>query len=116
MERKRKKDRYYSVCGLALALLALSIKLQNETETFWGHIDGWGINMLIMALGLAVIFLSANGRRKQKCPVLSVGCCFFAICTVLGKSYLESGSWNLLIYDKIQICKACLIGGVFPDL
>lgn len=110
---KEKKDFRCKAAGLVIALLALSIKLQNDTGDFWGHIDGWGIHMLVTALGLAAVFFIAHkyGDDDRKSPVLSAACCFLAVCTVLGKCYLETGSWDILICNKLQICKTCLIGG-----
>ena len=97
-------------CGLILASLALFFSLSSD-GSFWEFSDMWGMDMFVMVSGLAAIFFIAGKSKKQKHICLNIACCLFALCTILGRSFMETGSWNILISDKIQVCRAFLIWG-----
>ena len=95
--------------GLLLAMLALSDRGQGDA--LWETVDGWGIPMLIMALGLGGIFFLMRERNAAKCTALSIYSWILAIFTVLGKSYLEAGNWNYIFDSGLQLCRAVFVGG-----
>lgn len=70
-------------------------------------LNGWGIKNLAIAAGLAVIFWKMREEQKAiKTTILSL---FFAVTTVLGMSYQETGSWDYLFYAKRQFLLGVLV-------
>lgn len=110
VEKKKILSGAGTVMGILLALLALSDTMQPGTVV-WESVDGWGIHMLMMALGLGGIFLLMGERSRKKCLMLDVISVLFAIFTVFGRSYMEAGDWSYVFYDELQLCRAICVGG-----
>lgn len=70
-------------------------------------LDGWGIETLFMALGLGGIFYIVRDNQKNTCvSCLSV---FFAVCTVIGISYENTGSLDFIFLYGLQFLLAIFV-------
>ena len=87
-----------TVAELVLAVLTLSIRQTEEIS-----IDGWGISMLILALGLSGIFLLMRGSGRQKDPILNAVSMFLALFTILGQSYMQTQCWDALFSNGTRL-------------
>lgn len=70
-------------------------------------LDGWGIETLFMALGLGGILYIV--RDNQKNPCISGLSVFFAVCTVIGISYENTGSWDFIFLYGLQFLLAVFV-------
>lgn len=73
--------------------------------------NGWGIHKLIIALGLWSVFYAVKRKKRQKNHMAGMVSCFFAVCTVFGKSYMEIGNWEYIFHDGSQVFRALLAWG-----
>ena len=69
--------------------------------------DGWGIETVFFALGIGCIYYLL--RHRQKSFWVSCFSSFLALCTIVGKSYEETGSWNCLFLYGIQSAAAVFV-------
>lgn len=74
-------------------------------------INGQTMKTLVMALGLGSVFWAVRERRRQRHLWVSIASLFLALCTVFGKSYMETGSWDYIFYRRSQFCLALFFVG-----
>ena len=65
-------------------------------------IEGWGIHIPIMVLGLGFIFSVLRKQSKQGRAALNVVSLLFALFTIFGQIYMEIGNWNEVFSDLIH--------------
>ncbi len=111
------------IMKLFISLWALSE--QSLTVLEWGYevdipvmkwifsifqsIDAWGINTLFMAVGLGIVYYTVQIKEQQKNGWLTALCLFFAISTVFGKSFYETGTWNYIFHGRLQFGLAVFV-------
>ncbi len=72
-------------------------------------INGWGMEMILMAIGMGAVLYHVYNHPGQKSVSISVLSAFFAISTVFGKSYEETASWDYIFHGRIQFTLAVLV-------
>lgn len=72
-------------------------------------LDGRGVEMVLIALGLGAILYQVHNHPGQRSIPISILSTFFAISTVLGKSYHETATWDYVFHGRIQFVLACLV-------
>lgn len=93
----------------SLTLLETDLSLQMQITVYLQSFVGWNIGTLILALGLAGIFATVFRKKQRRTPWVSAFSVFFALCTVLGKSYVEIGSWDYIFHSGLQFGLACSV-------
>lgn len=76
--------------------------------TLLESIDGWGLQNVILLCSLGAVFWLV--RDWQRCLPVTLLSIFFAVCTVFGISYSQSGSWDLIFLFGIQFLLAVWVG------
>lgn len=111
------------LCKVFITLWALSNQALTALE--WGYkvdvpvvkwifamfqsIDGWGIETLFLAVGLGAIYYVAQQNGRQKNPWLTALSLFFAVSTVFGISYSETGTWDYIFHGRLQLGLAVFV-------
>lgn len=111
------------LCQVFVSLWALSNQALSALE--WGYqvdtpvikwifamfrnIDGWGTIQLFMAVGLGAVYYVVRKNGLQKSPHLTILCLFFAVSTVFGISYSETGTWDYIFHGRLQFGLAVFV-------
>lgn len=77
-----------------LALVTLSIKKSSDGLSL--YIDGWGIYILIIALGLSGIMFLTREEKTDKCYSVCVLSALFSTFTIIGQNYMENSTASAL--------------------
>lgn len=102
----------YAFSGDSLSLILSGYSMEvpgvKYLFTLLSALDGWGIEMVFMAVGLMAVYYLV--RERQKSPWVSGLSAFFALCTVFGISYLKTNSWDCIFLFRLQFMLAILVG------
>ena len=90
----------------SLTILDTDLPLHTQISVYLQSFIGWDIGTLILALGLGSIFAAVSRRKQRRSPWVSAISVFFALCTVLGISYMEIGSWDYIFHSGLQFVLA----------
>lgn len=113
------------IVGIKLFISLWALSEQSLTVLEWGYqvdipvikwffavlktIDGWGLETLFMAIGLGAVYYEVQDKEQQKNGWLSALCIFFAISTVFGMSYSQTGTWDYIFHGRLQFGLAVLV-------
>lgn len=106
------------ICTIAIQPSALSILEQNcDVDIpiikwfidFFQNVNGWGIETIFVFAGIAAVLYIAHKHPLQHNILLSVLCGGVGICTVIGRSYEEIGSWGYIFNGKLQMAFSLLV-------
>lgn len=93
--------------SLMLSGYSMDVPMAKYFFTLLSSLDGWGIEMLFLALGLGTIYYLVKDRQKS--PWVSGISLFFAICTVIGISYSKTSSWDCIFLFNLQFALAVFV-------
>lgn len=96
----------WALSGNSLIILETDLPVHLQITAYLQSFTGWNIGTLIMALGLGSIFAIVYQRKQRRIPWVSAISVFFALCTVLGKSYMEIDSWDYIFHSVQQFVLA----------
>lgn len=104
----------YAVLGNTNAILDkgydVNIPVIKYVFVLLRYFDGWGIEKIILSIGIIYIFYTARKCTTiRKNPWLKGFCGFFAICMVLGKSYSLYNSWDYIFKWWMQFVIAVFV-------
>jgi hypothetical protein len=69
--------------------------------------DGWGVEVLFLFIGLGTVFYFVRDRQKQSAvSILSV---IFAVATLIGQSYDQTDSWDCIFLFGMQSIFAIVV-------
>lgn len=91
----------------SLVVLDANLPLFEQITVYLEQFIGWDMRALVLALGLGYIFVTVHYENSN--PWVNSISAFFAICTVLGKSYMEIDSWDYVFHSGLQFCLGILI-------
>lgn len=85
----------------------MDVRIAKYFFTFLTALDGWGIEIIFIALGLGTVLYLV--RDMQKNTWISGLSAFFAICTVIGISFENTNSWDFLFLYGLQFVLAVFV-------
>ncbi len=107
---------FVSLCALSeSALTALEWGYSVDTPVIkWifavlKNLDGWGMEQFFMAVGLGAVYYVVRKNGLYQSPYLTVLSLFFAVSTVFGISYSETGTWDYIFHGRLQFALAVLV-------
>lgn len=118
MEKQWQNERY-KYCGkLKGNRLLLLIKAIIATWTVCGNPLAGGeaavvkseLSAVVILLGIGMIIFYTRESVLQKDCYIGALSIFFAISTVIGRSYYELGNWNYVFGGSRQFCLALVVG------
>lgn len=93
----------------SFAIFKTDLPIHLQISDYLQSFINWDISTLILALGLAGIFTMVFREKPRRTPWVSAISVFFALCTVLGKSYIEINSWDYIFHSGLQFGLACCV-------
>lgn len=76
--------------------------------SFLHSLNGWGMEKLLFAAGITVVFYLARNASVIKNKWLKGSCAFLAVCTIVGQSYLACNSWDAIFGTGLSFLVAAL--------
>lgn len=74
-----------------------------------GAVKGAELELVFIAAGLGAVFFLTREEKLHKNGWVRLLCAFFALTTVLGRSYFETGTWDYLFGGKLQFLLSLLV-------
>lgn len=85
------------------------IPVLKQLSIMLSEINAEGLSSLLVGLGVGFIYFYVKSYTLQKDRGISILSVFFAVSTVIGKSYYELGNWNYIFHGRIQFVLALLV-------
>lgn len=122
---KTKKLPWHMLLGIQTVISVLALQEDSLIQLEWGYyvdipvikwffaifqkMDGWGMEVIFLMVGLACIFYLLREQPLQKNGWIRGLSVFFGICMVFGRSYYDLGNWNYIFHGRLQFGLACFV-------